>query len=64
MIVVAIKFSNGTYYAGCNKQPARTILGAQLYRSEKTAQNVIDKSVNYPSWQKNPQIIKVKIEEV
>ena len=45
---VAIKFENGTYYAGCNKSNAQTILGAQLYKSKKTAQNVIDKSVNFP----------------
>ena len=35
MIAYAIKFQNGTYYAGYGKSDAKTLLGAQLYQSEK-----------------------------
>lgn len=64
MIITAIKFNDGTYYAGCNKKNSRTLLGAQLYKSEKTAQNVIDKSINFPKHLKNYSIVKVVLEEM
>lgn len=65
MRVVAIKFADGTYYAGCNKNSAQTLLGAQLYKSRKTAENVIEKSINFPKYHSNPvQIIDVEIREV
>ena len=64
MNVVAIKFADGTYYAGCNKKHARTLLGAQLYKSEQTAKNVMETSINFPRYHSNPcQIVKVKLEE-
>lgn len=64
MTVTAIKFDNGTYYAGCNKIFAKTLLGAQLYKSEKTAQNIIDKSIKFPQYKKkNCSIVKIKLEE-
>ena len=63
MITYAIKFSNNTYYAGCYKTAAKTILGAQLYKSEKTAQNVIDKSINFNNVLPY-SIIKIEIKEV
>lgn len=44
MIVYAIKFKDGTYYGGYSKSHARTLLGAQLYQSEKRAQSVIGQS--------------------
>ena len=65
MIVNAIKFKDGTYYAGCNKNPSQTILGAQLYKSEKKAQNVVNKSVNFPSSRVDSySIIKISLEEM
>ena len=64
MIVNAIKFQNGTYYAGCNKNPSKTLLGAQLYKSEKTAQNVINKSVNFPFAKEDSySIVQVSLKE-
>lgn len=52
MHVNAIKLRNGTYWAGCNKKESKTLLGAQLYKSEKAAMNVIEKSVNFPDYEK------------
>ena len=53
MEVTAIKFNDGTYYAGCNKRNSKTLLGAQLYKSEKAAENVINNSVNFPFTMRN-----------
>ena len=67
MEVVAIKFKSGKYYAGCNKEDASTLLGAQLYKSEKMARVTIMKSINYPFWRKDDdayKIVKVKLEEI
>ena len=47
MIVYAIKFKDGTYYAGYGKSDAKTLLGAQLYQSEKKAQYIIDKTSDF-----------------
>ena len=66
-IVYAIKFINGfnkgMYHAGCNKSPAKTLLGAQLYRSKKTALNVVNNTVNFYQDEKDVEIIPVKLEE-
>ena len=62
MKVVAIKDSRtGKYYAGCNKSPAQTLLGTQLYKSKATAENVIEKSVNFHI--REPEIVDVTLEE-
>jgi uncharacterized protein YegP (UPF0339 family) len=62
MKVVAIKDSkSGQYYAGCNKKLSQTLLGAQLYKSAKTAQNVINKSINFHILE--PEIVNVVLEE-
>ncbi len=65
MKVVAIKDSRtGKYYAGCNKSPAQTLLGAQLYKSKATAENVINKSVNFHlHGGGEPEIVDVVLEE-
>ncbi len=63
MKVVAIKDKEtGQYYAGCNKSLAQTLLGAQLYRSAKAAENVIAKSVNFHI--ADPKIVNVVLTEV
>lgn len=64
MIAYVIKFNNGTFYAGCNKPNAKTLLGAQLYKSEKTAINVINKSVNFHATLESCFLVKVKLEEI
>lgn len=67
MIVYAIKFSNNTFYAGCNKTSARTVLGAQLYKSEKTALNTVNKSINFPLRNRlrgDYKIVPVEIKEL
>lgn len=62
MKVVAIKNSKtGNYYAGCNKTPAKTLLGAQLYKSRAAAENVIEKSINFHI--REPEIVDVTLEE-
>lgn len=58
----AIKFSNGTYYSGCNKQDAKTLVGAQLYRSKKVAKSTIEKSINFPSY-RNYTFVSVTLSE-
>lgn len=65
MKCVAIRFADKTYYAGCNKKPAKTLLGAQLYKSKATAENVISTSINFPHYHSNPlKIVDVEIREV
>ena len=62
MKVVAIKDSKtGKYYAGCNKNMTQTLLGAQLYKSRATAENVIEKSVNFHVTE--PEIVDITLEE-
>lgn len=63
MKAVAIKFKNGRYYAGCNKASASTLLGAQLYKSKATAENVIKKSVNFPHYETDMKIVEVELKE-
>jgi hypothetical protein len=64
MKAVAIKFADGTYYAGAYKAHAKTLLGAMLYKSEKTAKSVIEKSVNFHSYPNNPyKIVSVELNE-
>ncbi len=63
MEVVAIKFKSGKYYAGCNKSNASTLLGAQLYKNEKTARTTIEKSINFPSYNEC-KIVRVRLEEI
>ena len=62
MVVYAIKLNNGEYYAGCYKQPAKTVLGAQLYRSKKTVETMTKTSVNFHH--KDFKIVPIKIEEI
>ena len=65
MKVVAIKFSDGTYYSGCNKANSKTLLGAQLYKSRKTAETMVQTSINFPKYHSNPiKIVDVELNEV
>jgi len=65
MRAVVIKFADKTYYAGCNKRPSKTLLGAQLYKSKATAENVLKTSINFPHYHSNPvKIVEVEINEV
>ena len=65
MKVVAIKFADGTYYAGCNKRSSKTLLGAQLYKSRKTAETMVQTSINFPKYHSNPiKIVDVELSEV
>ena len=43
MTAYVIKFQDGTYYAGYGKSDAKTLLGAQLYQSEKKAKYITKK---------------------
>ena len=47
MTAYVIKFQNGTYYAGYGKDDAKTLLGAQLYQSEKKARYIMEKTSDY-----------------
>lgn len=65
MRAVVIRFADGTYYAGCSKGYSRTLLGAQLYTSRKTAENIMRASKNFPSYHSNPcTIVELEIREV
>lgn len=65
MRAVVIRFADGTYYAGCSKSYSRTLLGAQLYASRKTAENIMKTSVNFPRYHSNPcTIVELEIKEV
>ena len=65
MKVVAIRFSDGTYYAGCTKTYSKTLLGAQLYKSRKTAENIVNTSINFPKYHSNPiTIVDVELNEI
>lgn len=63
MIVNAIKLKDGTYWAGCNKKESKTLLGAQLYKSEKTALNVMENSINFHHRKEDCSIVSVVLEE-
>ena len=64
MIVYAIKFKDGTYW-GKNRNHAQTLLGAQLYQSEKRVKSIIEQS-----WSLNIEkcdildFVKVELREV
>lgn len=61
---VVIKFSNNTYYAGVSKDPAKSLLGAQLYKSRKTAESTINNSVNFARYSNDKyEIIDVELKE-
>lgn len=47
MTAYVIKFPNGTYYAGYGKSDAKTLLGAQLYQSEKKAKYIMEKTSDF-----------------
>ena len=47
MTAYVIKFQNGTYYAGYGKSDAKTLLGAQLYQSEKKAKYIMEKTSDF-----------------
>ena len=66
MEVVAIKFKDGTYYSGCNKNNSQTLLGAQLYKSEKTAEKMMETSINFKLHESHnePTIVKVLLTEI
>lgn len=65
MKVVAIKFADGTYYSGCNKRNSKTLLGAMLYKSRKTAETMTQTSINFPKYYSNPiKIVDVELNEV
>lgn len=61
--MVVIKFNDGTYYAGCRNPNAKTLLGEQIYKSKKTAENIISKSINFHSDKNNYSIVEVKLKE-
>ncbi len=65
MKAVAVKFADGTYYSGCNKKNSKTLLGAQLYKSRKTAEIIVSTSINFPRYYSNPiKIVDVELSEV
>ena len=47
MTAYVIKFQDGTYYAGYGKNDAKTLLGAQLYQSEKKVKYIIEKTSDF-----------------
>jgi len=61
--MVVIKFNDGTYYAGCNKANAKTLLGAQIYKSEKVARNVMNNSINFHGSADKCTIVEVELRE-
>lgn len=63
MIAWAIKIKeDNTYYAGCNKRNAQTLLGAQLYKSEKAIDTMMKKSINFRLHYRPEEVKKVPIE--
>lgn len=67
MEVVAIKiikgYYAGRYYAGSRKNPAVTLLGAQLYKSRKTAEKTMETSVNFHFKKDEVTIVNVELNE-
>lgn len=64
MTAYVIKFQDGTYYAGYGKSDAKTLLGAQLYQSEKRAQSVIRQSnLQYEKYNVD-KIVAVELKEI
>ena len=64
MIAYVIKFKDGTYYGGYSKPHAQTLLGAQLYQSEKRAQSVIRQSNLRYEEHDVDKIVAVELREV
>ena len=62
MIAYVIKFQDGTYYAGYGKSDAKTLLGAQLYQSEKKAKYIIEKTSDFHYRRGNNKIRIVPIQ--
>ena len=62
MIAYAIKLKDGTYW-GKNKNHAQTLLGAQLYQSEKRCKSIVSQS-----WHLHENdiagVVKVELREV
>ena len=60
-----IKFQNGTYYAGYGKSDTKTLLGAQLYQSEKKAKYIIEKTSDFHYRRnENARIVPIQMREV
>ncbi len=65
MTAYVIKFQNGTYYAGYGKSDAKTLLGAQLYQSEKKAKYIMEKSYNFHyRGDENARIVPIQMREI
>ena len=62
MIAYVIKFQDGTYYAGYGKSDAKTLLGAQLYQSEKKAKYIIEKTSDFHYRKNNEKVCIVPIQ--
>jgi hypothetical protein len=65
MTAYVIKFQNGTYYAGYGKSDAKTLLGAQLYQSEKKAKFIIEKTSDF-HYRRNEsvRIVPIQMREI
>lgn len=67
MEAVAIKiikgYYAGRYYAGSNKNPSATLLGAQLYKSRKTAEKTMETSINFHFTKDEVTIVDVELTE-
>ena len=66
MKAYVIKFQNGTYYAGYRKSDAKTLLGAQLYQSEKKAKYIIEKTsdFHYRRGDEETRIVPIQMREI
>lgn len=66
MTAYVIKFQNGTYYAGYGKSDAKTLLGAQLYQSEKKAKYIMEKTsdFHYRRGNDKARIVPIQMREV
>ena len=66
MTAYVIKFQNGTYYAGYGKSDAKTLLGAQLYQSEKKAKYIMEKTsdFHYRRGSEKVRIVPIQMREI
>jgi hypothetical protein len=66
MTAYVIKFQNGTYYAGYGKSDAKTLLGAQLYQSEKKAKYIMEKTsdFHYRRNERHVFIVPIQMREI
>ena len=65
MTAYVIKFQNDTYYAGYGKNDAKTLLGAQLYQSEKKTKYIMEKTSNFHYRKgEKARIIPIQMREV